>query len=189
MLARTPYSKKRNKTYFGKVCQNHPTWKGERWLANTGCVECSRERRFRHPIYTANRRRPENLEKSRNYYMSKERKEARNFYLRTVRRKTLYHRLYRSQLHRIRLALSGHKSVSTQKLLGCTVEHLIAHIEKQFLTGMNWKNRSQWHIDHIRPCASFDLTKPTQQRKCFHYTNLRPLWALDNIRKGAKIAD
>jgi HNH endonuclease. len=53
---------------------------------------------------------------------------------------------------------------------------------------MSWDNygRDGWHIDHIRPCASFDLTDPEQQRQCFHYTNLQPLWAADNIRKGAK---
>ncbi len=42
------------------------------------------------------------------------------------------------------------------------------------------------HVDHIRPCASFDLTRASQQRACFHFTNLQPLWAADNRRKGAK---
>ena len=52
---------------------------------------------------------------------------------------------------------------------------------------MTWENHTPtgWHVDHIIPCAAFDLSKPEEQRKCFHYTNLQPLWAIDNIRKGA----
>lgn len=53
---------------------------------------------------------------------------------------------------------------------------------------MSWENRGNfgWHVDHIKPCASFDLTKPEEQAKCFHYTNLQPLWARENIAKGDK---
>ena len=80
------------------------------------------------------------------------------------------------------------KSASTMDLTGCTVEELRHHLETRFADGMSWENygRNGWHIDHIRPCASFDLTDPEQQRQCFHYTNLQPLWAADNIRKGDK---
>ena len=48
---------------------------------------------------------------------------------------------------------------------------------------MSWENMGEWHLDHIRPCASFDLTDPDQQRQCFHYSNLQPLWASDNLSK------
>jgi hypothetical protein len=58
------------------------------------------------------------------------------------------------------------------------------HLKDHFLPEMNWDNYGAWHIDHIRPCASFDLTDPEQQKQCFHYTNLQPLWAADNIRKA-----
>jgi hypothetical protein len=82
------------------------------------------------------------------------------------------------------------KSAKTFELIGCTVPELRAHLETQFLPGMTWDNwtRDGWHVDHIRPCASFDLTDPEQQRACFHYTNLQPLWWEDNLRKGAKLA-
>lgn len=54
---------------------------------------------------------------------------------------------------------------------------------------MTWANygKSGWHIDHIKPCASFDLSDPDQQKACFHYSNLQPLWAFDNLSKGAKL--
>lgn len=76
------------------------------------------------------------------------------------------------------------KSRTTAKLVGCSTKALIGHLEAQFLPGMTWDNRSSWHVDHRRPCASYDLTDPEQQRLCFHYTNLQPLWAPDNFRKG-----
>lgn len=81
----------------------------------------------------------------------------------------------------------GVKSACTLELTGCTAKHCKSHIEAQFLTGMTWNNRGLWHVDHIKPCASFDLADPAQQRACFHYSNLRPLWALDNLKKGRKI--
>ena len=91
--------------------------------------------------------------------------------------------------HRIYLALKVKgisKSKRTMKLLGCTVEELWKHLESKFQPGMTKENYGKWHVDHIKPCASFDLTDPKQQFICFHYTNLQPLWAKDNIRKGAK---
>lgn len=89
--------------------------------------------------------------------------------------------------YRVRLSnlLAAKKTIPSAELLGCTYEQLLAHLESQFSDGMNWENYGEWHIDHIRPCASFDLLDPEEQRKCFHYTNLQPLWALDNLLKGA----
>ena len=91
---------------------------------------------------------------------------------------------------RIRQALlHNRKSASTEELIGCTIPELRAHLEKQFLPGMSWDNHAitGWHIDHRIPCDSFDLTNPEEQRKCFHYSNMQPLWYDDNIRKGTLV--
>jgi hypothetical protein len=88
---------------------------------------------------------------------------------------------------RINLALKGNpKDSTTLKLVGCSVDFLKQHLQSKFTKGMSWSNYGKWHVDHIRPCASFDLSKVKEQRKCFHYTNLQPLWALDNLRKKKK---
>lgn len=80
------------------------------------------------------------------------------------------------------------KLAKSLDLIGCSPGFLIKHLEKQFLKGMTWKNHGMkgWHIDHIVPCSSFDLTTEDQQRQCFHFSNLRPLWARDNLKKGKK---
>jgi hypothetical protein len=83
---------------------------------------------------------------------------------------------------------SSRKSDRTLALVGCTVAELARHLEDKFLPGMTWENRGirGWHIDHIIPIAKFDLKDPEQQLAAFHYTNLQPLWAEDNQRKGTK---
>lgn len=90
---------------------------------------------------------------------------------------------------RIRDGLKGaKKSAPTFALVGCSPLELRQHLESLFLDGMSWDNYGQfgWHIDHIKPCASFDLTDPEQQRQCFHYTNCRPLWWRDNVSRRMK---
>ena len=79
----------------------------------------------------------------------------------------------------------GIKQSKTVELLGCTVAEARAHIESLWQPGMNWSNHNihGWHIDHIKPCCTFDLTDLEQQKQCFHYTNLRPLWAKDNLSR------
>lgn len=83
---------------------------------------------------------------------------------------------------RLHHALKGSlKPANTMELVGCSPEELKAHIESQFVEGMSWENRAEWHLDHIRPVASFQ--DPADPR-CWHWSNLQPLWAEDNIRKG-----
>ena len=76
---------------------------------------------------------------------------------------------------------------SSLDLLGCSGAELAQHLEKQFQEGMTHDNYGEWHIDHIRPIASFDLSNPKEAEECFHYTNLQPLWAIDNLTKGSKL--
>lgn len=75
------------------------------------------------------------------------------------------------------------------ELIGCDIEHLIKHLESQFRDGMSWDNYGikGWHIDHIIPCNAFNLWNPEEQKKCFHYTNLQPLWASENLAKSDRI--
>jgi hypothetical protein len=86
----------------------------------------------------------------------------------------------------IRLAKSQ-KMKKSMELVGCSIEFLIKYLEDQFVDGMSWENRGKgidkWHIDHIRPCNTFDLTREDDQKRCFHYTNLRPLWEKDNLER------
>lgn len=72
-----------------------------------------------------------------------------------------------------------------EPLLGYTFAELRQHIERQFLPGMGWHNRNEWHIDHIVPIASFDIGEygDAEFKRCWAITNLRPLWADENIRK------
>jgi len=90
---------------------------------------------------------------------------------------------------RILKALDGEvKSGSTYELLGCTWEHLRCHIEAQFDGKMTWENHgSYWHLDHIIPLDSFDLSDPAQQRRACHWKNLQPLEAKENIRKRNRL--
>ena len=76
------------------------------------------------------------------------------------------------------------KFIGTLVLLGCSIKEVRIHLESQFIGEMSWENAGEWHIDHRRPCASFDLTNPDDQKMCFHYSNLQPLWASDNMSKS-----
>jgi len=87
------------------------------------------------------------------------------------------------------------KLETTMNLVGCSIDQLKQHLESNFKPGMSWNNygtgkngkgMQEWHIDHIKPCASFDLSNPEEQTKCFHYTNLQPLWAEENLTKNDK---
>jgi hypothetical protein len=78
----------------------------------------------------------------------------------------------------------------TNNLTGCSTRQLAKHLESQFRRGMTWENYgTKWHVDHILPCASFDHTDPRQVAQCWHWTNLRPLDAKQNMAKGATITD
>lgn len=110
-----------------------------------------------------------------------------------VERRARYHtdlqfKLMLNLRSRVRSALkagSALKTAHTKELLGCPVVWLEAWLESLFKPGMTWENHGPvWHIDHVKPCAAFDLRDPEQQKICFHWSNHQPLFALDNIRKS-----
>lgn len=86
---------------------------------------------------------------------------------------------------------NSQKCTKTWDLIGCTISQLMHHIELQFTPGMTWENHSRdgWHIDHIIPVSHFDMSDQEQQKQCFHYSNLQPLWAADNLKKRDKVLD
>jgi len=104
------------------------------------------------------------------------------------KKKNIGRRIGNNLRSRLYQALKVKKCRSAIKYLGCTIEEFKLHLEKQFSEGMTWKNwgKNGWHIDHKIPLAKFDLSNETELVKACHYTNLQPLWALDNLRKGAK---
>ena len=122
--------------------------------------------------------------KNRDKYLAQKRERNKKYYINNVQYKL-------GQLLRYRLWISlkeqnSDNINSAKELLGCSKEELIEHLESQFSEGMTWENWSLngWHIDHIRPVSSFDLSDPAQAKECFHYSNLQPLWAIDNLKKS-----
>lgn len=97
-------------------------------------------------------------------------------------------RKLRTKIWKIINNAGGKKAFKTVELLGCSVVELRVHLESLFSSGMSWDNYGQpgWEIDHIRPVSSFDLTDKEQQKKCFHFSNLQPLWGIDNNHKHKK---
>jgi hypothetical protein len=94
--------------------------------------------------------------------------------------------LLRSRLSRALKSQRSQKSFKTLDLIGCSVDFLRSHLESKFRDGMSWENHSfrGWHIDHIKPISVFDLSDKEQQKLCFHYTNLQPLWHEENLSKN-----
>ena len=91
---------------------------------------------------------------------------------------------------RLNKAIKGsYKSGSAVFDLGCSIDEFRVHMESKFQLGMSWDNwgRKTWHIDHIRPISSFDLSDRDQLLEACHYTNLQPLWAKDNMMKSSRI--
>lgn len=117
-------------------------------------------------------------------------REAQNEKLRAKFRENPQYRVAHNLRVRLRIALRrtrAGKAASALVDTGCTLPELVRHLERQWLPGMSWENYGngpgQWSIDHIRPLAAFDLTDSEQQRQACHYTNLQPMWHVENLRK------
>lgn len=96
-------------------------------------------------------------------------------------------KIKRNLRRRVAHVLKGRsKADKTFNLIGCTPEFFIKYIESLWADGMSWENYGPkgWHVDHIIPCYSFDLSQEEEQRRCFHYTNQRPLWAWQNLSRS-----
>jgi hypothetical protein len=128
--------------------------------------------------------------KNKHRKYSKENREAVNKYAREKYANDIDFKLRCILRSRLLVALKGkQKSDKTINLIGCTIPELRVHIEKQFKDGMDWTNWKYkgWHVDHIIPISSFNLVDKNELSKACHYTNLQPMWSLDNHKKGAKL--
>ena len=161
--------RERKKKYIKSHKEEIAKQRHEYWSNNKGCITINRN-------------------KYRKLHADKIRKQ-RSKYMKMFRDKNPHERVANNCRNRITYALKAQstiKSYKSQELIGCSFKQLKLYIESKFSNGMNWDNYGLfgWHIDHIKPCSSFDLTDPEQQKQCFHYTNLQPLWAEDNLRKS-----
>lgn len=132
----------------------------------------------------------EKIKKYRRQYR-KENKERINDNRKKYYENNLDFKIATNLRNRIGHALRSQKCSKNNKtinLVGCSLDKLKNYLESKFKEGMTWENHNMygWHIDHIRPCKSFDLTDPEQQKECFHYTNLQPLWWWENLSKNDK---
>lgn len=118
----------------------------------------------------------------------KDKREYINEYVKEKRKQDVSIKIAHNLRVRIRCAIKKNmKWKKSKEVLGCDMETFKKYLESNFKEGMNWENYgSYWHIDHIKPCASFDLSLKEQQEKCFHYTNLQPLTAKENQSKSDK---
>lgn len=118
--------------------------------------------------------------------------------IRAIWREMAARKRERNPAHRINARISnqiyavlraGKNRRGTFSLVGYTADVLRAHLERQFLPGMGWHNLPEWHVDHIVPLSSFKITGPDDPglKRAWALSNLRPLWATDNLRKGAKL--
>ena len=177
---RKKYNKEWRKRFGGdyrkknldKIRSYDREWKQQYKIKNPELVRVKRIER-----YYRERQNPEHIEKRRAYM---------RVYLKKWRQGN--NKLAACMRTRMNMAIrQGKKSTGTSELIGISISGLKKYLEKQFQGGMDWDNYGKWHIDHIKPLSSFDLTKPEEQKKAFHYTNLQPLWAKENVSKGAKL--
>lgn len=180
--------------WTGKPCRHHHF--AIRLVSSRRCRECDRElararRNQNAAVWNAKAQqwRKENKAKLSSYnkeYASSHRKQINQ----RVRKHYASDPTYaiamrlRARLYEMVTKAGTSRAGRFQELIGVSRDTLLSRLENQFLPGMSWDNMGEWHIDHIRPCASFDLTDPAQQRECFHCDNLQPLWAEDNWAKS-----
>lgn len=154
------------------------------------CSQWRQSRKEAHQKWKDNNRERFRQLARDSYYRNREKVIQRNYeYTKKRRQVDINYNLTILLRQRLNSALKGNtKTGSAVSDLGCTIEELRLHLESKFENGMTWDNhgRHGWHIDHIKPLSSFDLSDPEQLKLAVHYTNLQPLWAVDNLRKSNK---
>lgn len=164
----------------------------KRWLASNKDHKSEKNRAW----YEANKTKV--LSKAKEYRDSNRehrRQVNSNWLKRNKQRRREYlsninNRLAHNLRSRVNCMIRGRIKIgSAVQDIGCSIEELKIHLESKFVPGMTWENYGLkgWHIDHIVPLSSFDLTDVDQLKKAYHYTNLQPLWAEDNLSKGNKV--
>jgi len=179
LLATTEYfySSKTNKDHLSSSCRDCQNIYARRWQATNPAKLKEHQRRSYEK-----RRYDKNIWARNEDYIAYRDKKKEYCKIRC--------RLANNLRSRIIHALQRNtKSKSTRELVGCNWDVLKMHLALQFKPDMTWGNygRNGWEVDHIRPCVSFNLADPEQQKRCFHYTNLQPLWAKENHRKHAEL--
>lgn len=145
------------KSYVKEWCERNPERKR---AGDTACRIRNKER------YT----------KLSREYAAKRRKDADGLFKLKENMRSRFYQVFKN---------SYRKTSGATELLGCTIAEARKHLEQQWQPGMSWENygNSGWHVDHIKPVNTFDLSDPEQLKQCFHYTNLRPLWRSENLRR------
>jgi hypothetical protein len=178
-----------NARWRSKNPEKHRAWSKRYAKNNPNKIKAQIERKKKSGAW-----RSEEYRKQRRAYREKHRERIRSYHREYQKRwieKDENHHILMRLRWRLRDALrrdKAKKSTRTIELLGCDIEFFKWYMSERFTKGMTWQNYGKWHIDHIIPCAEFDLRDQLQQRQCFHYSNLQPLWSIDNMRKGARRA-
>jgi hypothetical protein len=154
-------------------------WLKKLWYKNNKKKHLLRMRRW----YLKNRDKL--LQKAKEYRLTHKKEICKYLYNR--RNNDINFKILGNLRHRLHDVLKGNPKLSTtMSLVGCSIQELKQHLENKFTSGMSWNNYGKWHIDHIKQCFKFDLSKVLEQKKCFNYKNLRPLWAVDNLSRPKK---
>jgi hypothetical protein len=177
-----------NKKKYRKALARDPDFNRKKRAKKTGIPVGSRK-----PNSVTNSQEKAAIKKARErrkYLASKERRIANVVKRQRQRYQTDPEYMLLIRLRsRIRYAVragAAQKKGNCRTLIGCNATEFCSYIESLFAPGMSWQNKQEWHIDHIIPVSAFDLTSEEGQQAAFHYTNMRPLWAHENIKKGAK---
>lgn len=186
-LKNIEYCREKSRSYYPahkeRMQENNKVWH-EKNKTNFAYIKRAAEARKKWYLKTPENRLRGRLWKLKNPERNRELARAQQKRYWTIPEK----RILMTLRMRIRMALKHNSKYGTTKeLLGLSIPEVKKYLESKFKSGMTWVNHGKWHLDHIRPLSAFDLAKPEEQQKAFHYTNLQPLWAIENLKKGTKI--